>query len=183
VRTTLTFNPLPPKEGEEATWGDFEHHRLVKDFRIKATSYCSMKGFIRHRVTLFYLALAFLVWVSPGNAGHDDEYIETVPAERVKAMLDRGEQLVFIDLRPPGDFAKSRLPGARSIPIAEVQKRFAEIPKSGRVILYCGCPPGGLDESYSFLSLRSKGFRNVSVLAEGFDGWLKHRYPVENRHP
>jgi hypothetical protein len=24
---------------------------------------------------------------------------------------------------------------------------------------------------------------NVSVLAEGFDGWLKHRYPVETRGP
>ena len=121
--------------------------------------------------------------LSIAKAGHDDETIETIPAERVKTMLDGGEQIIFVDLRSPGDFEKSRLPGARSIPIGDIQKRSAEIPKSGRVILYCSCPPGGLDESYSFLSLRSKGFRNVSVLAEGFDGWLKRKYPVENQRP
>jgi rhodanese-related sulfurtransferase len=132
-------------------------------------------------ITTAYLVFALALWLAPAYAGHDDEYIETVPADRVKAMLDRGEPLIFIDLRPSGEFEKGRLPGARSIPVAEVQKRFAEIPKSGRVILYCACPAGGLDESYSFLSLRSKGFRNVSVLAEGFDGWVKRNYPLENR--
>ncbi|HWP56844.1 MAG TPA: rhodanese-like domain-containing protein [Candidatus Acidoferrales bacterium] len=125
------------------------------------------------------MAASFSLWAWTAGAGHDDEYIETLPAERLKAMLDQREPVVLIDLRPPGEFAKARLPGARSIPVDELQKRFTEIPKSGRVILYCGCPPGGVDESYSFLSLRSKGFRNVAMLAEGFDGWVKRNYPIE----
>ena len=118
---------------------------------------------------------------SATEAGHDDEYIETIPAARIKAMLDAGEKIVFVDLRSTSDFQKSRLPGARSIPISELQKRYQEIPKSGRVILYCSCPPGGVDESYSYLSLRGKGYRNVSVLQEGFSGWLKGNFPTENR--
>lgn len=37
VHTTLTFNPLPPKEGEEVMevmWSSSEHHSRKKDFRI-----------------------------------------------------------------------------------------------------------------------------------------------------
>jgi rhodanese-related sulfurtransferase len=118
---------------------------------------------------------------SATEAGHDDEYIDTIPAARIRAMLDAGEKIVFVDLRSTSDFQKSRLPGARSIPISELQTRYQEIPKSGRVILYCSCPPGGVDESYSYLSLRGKGYRNVSVLQEGFSGWLKGNFPTENR--
>ena len=114
-------------------------------------------------------------------AGHDDEYIETVPAERVKKLLEGGEKILLVDLRPAGDFQKARLPGAISIPISELQKRHQEIPKSGRVILYCACPPGGVDESYSYLALRGKGYRNVSVLEDGFSGWAQRKFPVVSR--
>ena len=96
-------------------------------------------------------------------------------------MLEAGEKIFFVDLRPTSDFQKSRLPGARSIPVAELQMRYQEIPKSGRVILYCSCPPGGVDESYSYLALRGKGYRNVSVLEDGFSGWLQRKFSTESR--
>ena len=115
------------------------------------------------------------------KAGHDDEYIDSIPAERVKKMLEGGEKILFVDLRSAGDFQKSRLPGARSIPVADLQKRYQEIPKSGRVILYCACPPGGVDEAYSYLALRGKGYRNVSVLQDGFSGWAQRKFPTESR--
>jgi rhodanese-related sulfurtransferase len=129
------------------------------------------------------LALIPLLLFRPAfvNAGHDDEYIDTIPPERIKQMLEGGEKIFFVDLRPAGDFQKSRLPGARSIPITELQNRHQEIPKSGRVILYCACPPGGVDEAYSYLALRGKGFRNVSVLQDGFSGWAQRKFPTESR--
>jgi rhodanese-related sulfurtransferase len=129
------------------------------------------------------LALISLLLFRPAfvNAGHDDEYIDTIPPEMVKKLLEGGEKILFVDLRPAGDFQKSRLPGARSIPISELQNRHQEIPKSGRVILYCACPPGGVDEAYSYLALRGKGFRNVTVLQDGFSGWAQRKFPTESR--
>jgi rhodanese-related sulfurtransferase len=129
------------------------------------------------------LALTSLLLLQPPlvDAGHDEEYIDTIPPDRVKKMLEGGEKILFVDLRPAGDFQKSRLPGARSIPITELQNRHQEIPKSGRVILYCACPPGGVDEAYSYLALRGKGFRNVSVLQDGFSGWAQRKFPTESR--
>ena len=116
------------------------------------------------------------------QAGHEfDETIETIKAEQVKLLLNAGEKLALFDLRPVKEFKEKRLPGARSIPVTELEKRFNEIPKTGRVVLYCGCPPGGADESYSFLFLREKGYRNVSVMETGFSNWLKQNYPTEAR--
>ena len=115
------------------------------------------------------------------HAGHDDEYIEPISAERVKKLLEGGEKFVFVDLRPAGDFQKAHLPGALSIPITELAKRIDEIPKAGRVVLYCACPPGGVDESYSYLMLRGKGYRNVAVLENGFSSWAQRKFPIESK--
>jgi len=135
-----------------------------------------------------YLALAacvciiWLLGIEPelSHAGHEfDETIETIKPEQVRLILNSGEKLVLVDLRPVKEFKEKRLPGARSIPVTELEKRFSEIPKTGRVVLYCGCPPGGADESYSFLFLREKGHRNVSVMETGFSNWVKQNYPTE----
>jgi len=129
------------------------------------------------------LAIFSLTAIAPmaARAGHDDEYIETIAAERIKKLLDGGEKIVFVDMRQAGDFQKARLPGALSIPIAELPKRLGEIPKAGRVVLYCACPPGGVDESYSYLMLRGKGYRNVSVLENGFSAWAQRKFPTESK--
>ena len=129
------------------------------------------------------LAIFGLVAVAPivAHAGHDDEYIEPISAERVKKLIEGGEKFAFVDLRPAGDFQKGHLPGALSIPITELPKRLGEIPKAGRVVLYCACPPGGVDESYSYLMLRGKGYRNVAVLENGFSAWTQRKFPTESK--
>jgi rhodanese-related sulfurtransferase len=121
------------------------------------------------------------VWPELTQAGHEfDETIDTIKAEQVKLLLNAGEKLLLVDLRPVKEFKEKRLPGARSIPVTELDKRFSEIPKTGRVVLYCGCPPGGADESYSYLYLRDQGYRNVSVMEAGFSNWVKQKYPTES---
>ena len=129
------------------------------------------------------IAVISLMAIAPMTvrAGHDDEYVEPISAERVKKLIDSGEKFVFVDLRPAGDFQKAHLPGALSIPITELAKRLGEIPKAGRVVLYCGCPPGGVDESYSYWMLRDKGYRNVLMLENGFSAWTQRKFPTESK--
>jgi rhodanese-related sulfurtransferase len=43
-------------------------------------------------------------------------------------------------------------------------------------VLYCGCPRE--DIATAFVFLRSRGYANHAVLEDGFDGWLKRRYPL-----
>ncbi len=115
-------------------------------------------------------AFAFHEGVGPGA-------LPIVPVELVQRMLDAGENPILIDLRPAEEFKAGRLPGARSIPFWDVLKRYAEIPRTGRVIFYCACPLKEVQPAYQFLW--DHGYRNISFLDEGFPGWVKRGYPVE----
>jgi rhodanese-related sulfurtransferase len=118
------------------------------------------------------------------KAGHDlEEPTNVVPAEQIKRLLDIGEKVIFVDLRTPAEFEQGRLPDARSIPIAELHKRWNEIPKAGRIVMYCPCPMGDRDESFAFLLLRGESYRNVSVLDGGYAEWVKRGYPVQTGSP
>jgi rhodanese-related sulfurtransferase len=118
------------------------------------------------------------------EAGHDlEEPTNLVPADQIKRLLDIGEKVIFVDLRTAPEFAKGRLPDARSIPVAELHKRWEEIPKAGRIVMYCPCPMGERDESFAFLLLRGESYRNVSVLDGGYTEWAKRGYPVQTGSP
>lgn len=111
-------------------------------------------------------------------AGHGvEDTIDTLPVERVKKLLDSGEKMSLIDMRSVQEFQRDRLPGARSLPTSDVANRFSEIPKSGRVVLYCACPVAEIADRAVFLEHR--GFRNIFVMPEGYAGWVKRGYPVE----
>jgi rhodanese-related sulfurtransferase len=121
---------------------------------------------------------------APAKAGHDDEEpTNLVAPDQVKRLMDIGEEIAFIDLRTGAEFATGRLPDARSIPVAELVKRWKEIPNSGRVILYCPCPQADRDESFAFLLLRTEHYRNVSVLDGGYTEWVKRGYPIQKGSP
>jgi len=111
-----------------------------------------------------------------GGHGRDDD-VDLITVEQVKRFLDAREKLTLVDLRPAADFKQKRLPGARSIPLTELKQRLSEIPRAGRVILYCDCRPA--DEAEAFYLLRDNGHRNVAVLQEGFSRWTSLNYPVE----
>ena len=128
---------------------------------------------------LFFIALS-MFYPAAGLAGHGiEDTIDTLPAERVKQLMDAGEKLVFIDMRPAKEYQQNRLPGARSLPIAEVANRFGEIPKTGRVVLYCDCKTYDIADRAVFLEYR--GYRNIFVMPEGYSGWVKRGYPVETK--
>lgn len=118
--------------------------------------------------------------IASAQAGHDyEEPVDFIPQDQVKRLVDIGEDVIFIDMRSPEDFAKGRLPGAKSIPIGVLGQRWKEIPTSGRVILYCACPPGQKDETYAFTLMLQEKYRNVRVLESGYADWIKRGYPVE----
>jgi rhodanese-related sulfurtransferase len=125
------------------------------------------------------LALAMMFRPAVASAGHGTEDdVVTITAEQVKVFLDAREKIILVDLRPVKDFQKTRLPGARSLPMKELDKRFHEIPKSGRVVLYCDCPQNQIIEQ-AYQLLKDYGYRNTAVMADAFQEWLSRKYPVE----
>ncbi len=125
------------------------------------------------------LAGALSVASLPSRAGHDyEEPVDFTPADQVKQLLDIGERVTFVDIREAADYGKGHLPNAVSIPVSEFDHRWSEIPKTGRVVLYCACPPGQKDETYAFLLLRQQRYLNITFIDSGYAGWVKRGYPV-----
>ena len=96
-----------------------------------------------------------------------------------KDQKDAGEKLILVDMRPAKEYQQNRLPGARSLPLAEVANRFNEIPKAGRVVLYCDCKTYDIADRAVFLEYR--GYRNIFVMPEGYSGWVKRGYPLDTK--
>ena len=122
------------------------------------------------------LALLALV-TAPAVADHAWAPVLTIDPESAKSLLDRGQRVEPLDLRPEPEFRAGRLPHARSVPLPDLRDRVEEVPRGGVVILYCS---GGRDEllrAYQFL--RGRRYANVYVLEGGLDGWRRLGYPLE----
>lgn len=130
------------------------------------------------------LAVIGLSFVLVGEAQADHPavgFTNIIPAAVVKRILDNGEHLILIDLRPANEYHKKRLPKAVSIPSMEMETRLREIPKFGRVLLYCACDQQEIVDKA--IMLRNQGYRNIGVMLEGYPGWVGLGYPVEESRP
>ena len=132
-------------------------------------------------LTLAVIGLSFVLG-GEAQADHPAEgFANIIPAAVVKRILDNGEHLILIDLRPANEYHKKRLPRAVSIPSTEMDKRLREIPKFGRVLLYCACDQQEIVDKA--ILLRNQGYRNIGVMLEGYPGWVGLGYPVEESRP
>jgi len=130
------------------------------------------------RLVVFLTVCLFGLWPAKIQAGHDTRDVPTIAADRVKLLLDAGEKFLFIDIRPAKEFHDKRVPGSRSIPVAELDRRIGEIPKSGRVVIYAATPQDEIADSVVQL-FEDNRYRNIVFLLEGFQGWVKRQYSVE----
>jgi rhodanese-related sulfurtransferase len=62
-----------------------------------------------------------------------------VSAHEVKARMDRGDPLVFIDARnaKAWDESQVKIPGTLRVPADEVERHLHDIPRDRPIITYC----------------------------------------------
>jgi rhodanese-related sulfurtransferase/DNA-binding HxlR family transcriptional regulator len=104
------------------------------------------------------------------RAAHDylGEEVEVIGREELIARLSRGDA-VLVDVRPAEEFAAGHIEGARSIPIDELKRRLAELPKDREVIAYCRGPFC----AYAHEAVRTleRSGRRARRLQEGWPEW------------
>jgi len=122
------------------------------------------------------VAIGTLPRLALGGHGAPTPSVAVVPPDYVKRLLEAREPIFVVDVRTPTEFRAGHLPSAVSLPLADLDRRFPEIPKTQRVLLYCHCPMEEIATAYVFLF--NNGYRNHAVLGEGFQGWLGRGYPV-----
>ena len=88
----------------------------------------------------------------------------------------RGEVIV-IDVRPQDEYDAAHIPFARSMPLAEIERRLKGLPKTRDIVAYCRGPFCMLsDEALKLLS--GKGYR-VTKMRDGVAEWQAAGMPVE----
>jgi rhodanese-related sulfurtransferase len=103
---------------------------------------------------------------------------ELAPVDR-RAILSRAKhgEVIVIDVRPEEEYDAGHLPYARSIPLAELKKRLADLPRKKQIVAYCRGPFCMMAKDAVAL-LRQRGFRAVR-LEDGVAEWLSAGLPVE----
>jgi rhodanese-related sulfurtransferase/DNA-binding MarR family transcriptional regulator len=92
-------------------------------------------------------------------------------ARRVKAG-----NVVVLDVRPEDEFALGHVPGALNIPVQDLKRRLAELPKDQDIVAYCrGAYCVFSFEAVAFL--RKRGF-TARRLEDGFPEWRSSGLPV-----
>jgi len=67
------------------------------------------------------------------------EDVEAIGREELIARLGRGD-IVLVDVRPSEEYTAGHIEGARSIPLAELEGRLAELPADREIVAYCRGP-------------------------------------------
>jgi rhodanese-related sulfurtransferase len=103
-----------------------------------------------------------------------------ISPQTLKERLDRGENLVVVDLRSDLAYRLEGLKvrGAIHIPPGEFKLRYREIPEGRPVVMYCTCPNEATSARMALL-LMSKGYNEVWPLRGGLDAWRDLGYPTE----
>lgn len=106
--------------------------------------------------------------------GPDDT--EQLTRDELLARIKSGSATV-IDVRPPEEWAAGHIPGALSVPLAELEARLAELPDGTQIVAYCRGTNCVLAHDAARL-LTARGHR-AARLVDGMLEWRLAELPVE----
>jgi rhodanese-related sulfurtransferase len=104
--------------------------------------------------------------------------LEITPRE-VKERLDRGENLLIVDVREPWEHAQCRIEGAKLIPMGTIPANLQQLDTDEDVICYCHHGMRSLDVANW---LRSQGVKSAKSMAGGIDRWSTEIDPKVPRY-
>jgi len=108
--------------------------------------------------------------------------IPRISPEALKAILDEMPRIVVVDVRDPADYFSSpqTIAGAIRLPPDQCAEASQIVPRGVRVIVFAAGPPAGTAERCAN-QLRRDGYDDVSVLDDGWNGWIARDYPTMPR--
>jgi rhodanese-related sulfurtransferase/DNA-binding HxlR family transcriptional regulator len=101
--------------------------------------------------------------------------LEPVSRDELLGRLRAGTATV-LDVRPEDEFAHGHVPDALNIPLAQLERRLAELPADREIVAYCRGPWCVLSFE-AVAALRQRGYR-ARRLEDGFPEWKMAGLPV-----
>lgn len=149
-----------------------EKHGLFVTYRLADEKVCALYRELRT------LAESRLYEIQAVTRQFLEERGEMEPVDRdALASRVRSGEVTVLDVRPLEEFEAGHIPGAVSVPLADLEMRLAELPREREVVAYCRGP-------YCVLAvkavevLRARGYRAIRM-EEGVPDWRARGLPVE----
>ena len=105
---------------------------------------------------------------------------ERLTPETRLSLLKKAKRgaVVVLDVRPEEEYRTAHLPYARSIPLPELKRRLAELPKEKEIVAYCR-GPFCLMSSEAVALLAKRGYR-ARKISDGVAEWAAAGQEVVN---
>ncbi|HOJ33421.1 MAG TPA: FAD-dependent oxidoreductase [Candidatus Hydrogenedentes bacterium] len=97
-----------------------------------------------------------------------DGRVPFVSPMEVHAKLQKGEDIVLLDVRSPAEYETVRLPNSTLIPLGALRGRVNELPRDKEIIAFCAVSLRGYEAA---LILKAAGLERVRVLDGGVAAW------------
>jgi glyoxylase-like metal-dependent hydrolase (beta-lactamase superfamily II)/rhodanese-related sulfurtransferase len=104
------------------------------------------------------------------------EGVRTMSVPEASAWLG-AEHPTVLDVREPWEYERGRLPGAVSLPQADLALHLDELDKEREYLVVCA---GGVRSLRVTHYLRWAGFEGVASMDGGTEGWRRAGYPIES---
>lgn len=102
-----------------------------------------------------------------------------VAATEVKQRLDRGDKITLLDVREQWEYDTARIPGAKLIPLKDLEARKSELNPEDEIVVYCHMGVRSLKAIYW---LQQQGFSKLKNLSGGIEAWSTTADPSVPRY-
>src|SRR5690606_24043140 len=94
--------------------------------------------------------------------------LKTLREEQFRNKMQSSRDPVLIDVRETGEYRRGHIPGAKNIPLSQLQGRLGEIPQDKDLLLYC---QSGMRSKNAARILSKNGYSKLFHLAGGISAW------------
>lgn len=109
------------------------------------------------------------------NAGFPVENLPLLSVHQLKDRIDRGEELIVLDIRGRDEWAQGHVRGALQIYVGHLEQRLAELSKDKPVAVVCSV---GYRAGLGASILLRAGYRKVANVIGGIKAWSAAGFPV-----
>jgi molybdopterin/thiamine biosynthesis adenylyltransferase/rhodanese-related sulfurtransferase len=105
--------------------------------------------------------------------GQEEAAVETngiseISAKELKALIDKKEKFVLVDVREPHEYDIAKIPGSKLIPLGEVMQRARELDTADNIVVHCR---SGARSAKAIHQLQKMGFKRLKNLRGGILAW------------
>lgn len=135
----------------------------VEEFRIRRDPDCAVCG---ERPTITTLAMSAAACVVPEARGAPSSEIDVGAYHELRS---RGVAHVLVDVRSASEAEICRIDGAQLIPLNDLEKRLAELPRDRPIIVHC---KSGARSARATALLHAQGYATARSLRGGILAWI-----------